>query len=230
MWTGNLSPQFTALAISPAFLPHPDDWPELIKMTGFCFWDRPTNWQFPETLKSFLHGDKPVVAVTAGSVAPEERALFASYYQTSREAILACGARALVINAPENTILQEQQEDILHLPFAPFSEVFPACAAVIHHGGSGTIAQCLRAGVPSLVVPGGLDQPFNATQVVQRKAGLCIPRKRYTTRRAEQALQALLSEPIYRKSVQEIQAQILLEDGIAPLCTAVEQVLRNFSV
>jgi rhamnosyltransferase subunit B len=228
MWTGNLSPQLATLAVSSAFLPRPDDWPGSLKMTGFCFWDRPANWQFPETLKAFLHGDKPVIAVTAGSVAPEERALFVSYYQTSIESILACGARALVINAPENSIFPERGEDVLHLPFAPFSEVFPACAAVIHHGGIGTIAQCLRAGVPSLVVPGGIDQPFNAAQVVQRKAGLWIPRKRYTTRRAEQALNALLSTPTYGKRVREIQAQILQEDGVATFCTAVEQVLRNF--
>ena len=115
---------------------------------------------------------QPVVAVTAGSVAPEERALFLSYYQTSIESILACSARALVINAPENIAISEQRDEVLQLPFVPFSKVFPACAAVVHHGGIGTIAQCLRAGVPSLVVPGGLDQPFNAAQVVQLKAGM----------------------------------------------------------
>jgi rhamnosyltransferase subunit B len=229
MWTGNLSQRLTALAVSSAFLSRPGDWPESLKMTGFCFWDRPVDWQFSETLKTFFRGDKPVVAVTAGSVAPEERTLFASYYQTSIESILACGARALVINAPENIAFSERRDEVLQLPFVPFSEVFPACAAVIHHGGIGTIAQCLRAGVPSLVVPGGVDQPFNAAQVVQRKAGLWIPRKHYTTRRAEHALKALLSTPIYGKRAREIQAQILQEDGVATLCTAVEQVLTHFS-
>src|SRR5260221_5736149 len=159
MSTGHLSPRFTALAVSSALVPRPDDWPQYVQMTGFYSWDRPSNWQFPEILKAFLPGDKPIVAVTAGSVAPEERALFISYYQTSIESILARGARALVINAPEDAIFPERREDVLQLPFAPFSEVFPACAAVIHHGGIGTIAQCLRAGVPSLVVPGGVDQP-----------------------------------------------------------------------
>jgi len=227
MWTGNLSPRFTALAVSSALVPRPDDWPQYVQMTGFYFWDRPSNWQFPEILKAFLHGDKPIVAVTAGSVAPEERALFISYYQTSIESILARSARALVINAPEDAIFPERREDVLQLPFAPFSEVFPACAAVIHHGGIGTIAQCLRAGVPSLVVPGGVDQPFNAAQVVQRKAGLWISRKHYTTRRAEQALKTLLSTSTYGKRVREIQAQILQEDGVAALCAAVKQVLHD---
>ena len=226
MWTGNLSPQLTLLTVSPAFLPRPSDWPESIKMTGFCFWDRSANWQFPEALKTFLHADKPVVAVTAGSVAPEERAIFAAYYQTSIESILACGARALMINAPESVISPERCEDVLHLPFVPFSEVFPMCAAVIHHGGIGTIAQCLRAGVPSLVVPGGMDQPFNAAQVARYQAGVCIPRTQYTTRRAGQALKSLFSSPTYQKRVREIQTQILLEDGVATCCTEVEQVLH----
>ena len=113
------------------------------------------------------------------------------------------------INAPETTILPERREEVLHLPFVPFSEVCAACAAVIHHGGIGTIAQCLWAGVPSLVVPGGMDQPFNAAQVVQRRAGVWIPCKQYTTRRAEHALKALLCRPTYQGRVREIRAQIL---------------------
>ena len=99
---------------------------------------------------------------------------------------------------------------------------------MIHHGGIGTIAQCLRAGVPSLVVPGGVDQPFNAAQMVQRKAGGWIPRKRYTPKRAEQALKTLLFTPTYQEHVRDIQAQILRENGVATLCSAVEQVLHNF--
>jgi len=228
MWTGNLSPRFTALAISPALVPRPDDWPEYVQVTGFCFWDGPADWRPPETLEAFLHGGKPVVAVTAGTVTSGERTLFAPYYQVSTESILACGARALLINAPETHIAPEQREDVLQVSFAPFSEVFPSCAAVIHHGGIGTIAQCLRAGVPALVVPGGMDQPFNAAQVVQRKAGVWISRNRYTARRAEKALKALLYTPAYQEQARKIQAQVMQEDGVAALCTAVERILRDF--
>jgi rhamnosyltransferase subunit B len=227
MWTGNLSPRFTALAVSPALLPRRDDWPEYVQMTGFCFWDGSVDWQFPETLKAFLQGGKPVVAVTAGTVASDERTLFVPYYQVSTESILACGARALLINAPEIDVSPEQREDVLQIPFAPFSQVFPACAAVIHHGGIGTIAQCLRAGVPSLVVPGGIDQPFNAAQVMQCNVGLWIPRKRYTPRRAERILKALLRTPTYQEQARKVQAQVMQENGVTALCVAVERVLHD---
>src|SRR5438105_505507 len=79
----------------------------------------------------------------------------------------------------------------------------------------------LRDGVPSLIVPGGVDQPFNAAQVLQRKAGLWIPRKHYTLKRAEQALKTLLHTPTYREHVQEIQFQTQREDGVATLCSVV---------
>jgi len=71
-------------------------------------------------------------------------------------------------------------------------------------------------------------QDINAAQFMQRKAGLWIPRKRYTARRVERALKALLCTPTYKEHVRDIQEQILREDGVATLCTAVEQVRRDF--
>ena len=47
----------------------------------------------------------------------------------------------------------------------PFSSVFPLCAAVVHHGGIGTCAQALAAGVPQLTMPLAFDQPDNATRL-----------------------------------------------------------------
>src|SRR5258708_32421840 len=114
-------------------------------MTGFYFWDRPSNWQFPEILKAFLHGDKPIVAVTAGSVAPEERALFISYYQTSIESILARSARALVINAPEDAIFPERREKRPLLPFLPLSAKFFAFAPMSSFSENSNAAHRHRA-------------------------------------------------------------------------------------
>lgn len=78
MWTGNLSSRFTALAVSPALVPRPDDWPEYVRMTGFCFWDGALTWQFPETLKAFLHGVSPSSRSLPGPLRlPNGRYLFA---------------------------------------------------------------------------------------------------------------------------------------------------------
>ncbi|MGV0838520.1 glycosyltransferase, partial [Mycolicibacterium thermoresistibile] len=52
-----------------------------------------------------------------------------------------------------------------------YAAVFPACRAIVHHGGSGTIAASLRAGVPTLVLWTAGDQPFWGAQLRRMKVG-----------------------------------------------------------
>jgi rhamnosyltransferase subunit B len=64
-----------------------------------------------------------------------------------------------------------QSPGVLATPFAPFSELFPRCAAVIHHGGIGTTAKALTARVPQLIIPICFDQLDNAMRVEKLGCG-----------------------------------------------------------
>jgi rhamnosyltransferase subunit B len=105
--------------------------------------------------------------------------------------------------------------------------VYPRCAAVIHHGGIGTVAQALRAGVPALVVPWGADQYLNAAQVAHLGAGRWLQRHFYTAERAVHGLDALLHQAWYRERAQALATQIAKEDGVGTLCDALEAILRR---
>jgi UDP:flavonoid glycosyltransferase YjiC (YdhE family) len=52
-----------------------------------------------------------------------------------------------------------------------YAAIFPACRAVVHHGGAGTTAIGLRAGVPTLILPTFLDQTIWGTQVKRLNVG-----------------------------------------------------------
>ncbi|OBH72336.1 glycosyl transferase family 1, partial [Mycobacterium intracellulare] len=41
-----------------------------------------------------------------------------------------------------------------------YASIFPSCRAVVHHGGSGTTAASLRAGIPTLALWSSADQPY----------------------------------------------------------------------
>lgn len=224
---GNLSHTLTAVIISPAFVSSPADWPSSIRQTGFCFWDTPAAWDEPGELSLFLQEAQPVVVVSSGSMSLLLRDAFASFYQTSISAIRQVGARALVIGAPPGLLPASLPKEVYALPFAPFSQIYPRCAVAIHHGGIGTVAQTLRAGIPVLVTPWGVDQFFAAAQVEQIGAGRYLSRRAYTTVRVAKALDELLHDRQYHERSRAIADQITREDGVATLCDALEAVLSK---
>ncbi len=227
LWLGSLSPRLTCLACSPAFQPPVPDWPDFVRVTGFCYWDTPAQWSPSPALRAFLDDPTPVIAVTAGSIAPGMASAFASMYRTSVQAIRRVGAQALLIGGQLDQLMDVSAPDVLAVPFAPYSQVFPRCAAVIHHGGIGTAAQCLRYGIPALVVPQGFDQYYVAARIARIDAGRMLYRDRFTLERATEALAALLHEPRYTQATRGIRDQIAGEDGVGQLCAALEPLLRG---
>lgn len=222
---GNLSHQMTAAAISPAYVPRPPDWPAWVHQTGFCFWDTPTNWQEPPQLTAFLAGDRPVVALSSGSMSDKVGDAFDALYHSGIAAIRRARARTLVIGAAAESLPKPLPDDVFAVGYAPFSLVYPRCAAVIHHGGMGTVAQCLRAGVPALVVPWGVDQFFTGAQLARVGAGRWISRPAFTEERGAREIAALLNNVSYRKHATAIAQQIAAEDGVGAVAELLEKLL-----
>lgn len=82
------------------------------------------------------------------------------------------GVRALICMGPNNFAEISVQDHVKVAREVNHATVFPACRAVVHHGGAGTTAAGLRAGVPALVLWNGLDQPVWATSVKHLEVGL----------------------------------------------------------
>jgi UDP:flavonoid glycosyltransferase YjiC (YdhE family) len=80
------------------------------------------------------------------------------------------------------------------LNFADHDRLMPDSAAVIGHGGLGTVVRALAHGVPQLLLPLGRDQAFNAGRVERLEAGIQLPTDA-SPGRIRSALRALLAEP-----------------------------------
>jgi vancomycin aglycone glucosyltransferase len=106
----------------------------------------------------------------------------------------------------------------------PHERLFPRVAAVVHHGGAGTVAAAARAGVPQVVVPLMNDQPHWRSQVVALGLGPGGPGfKRMTERNLGQAVAACLSEPAYARRAREVAAAIACTDGVALTVALIER-------
>ena len=79
--------------------------------------------------------------------------------------------------------------------YAPYSALFSRASLVVHQGGVGTTAQCLRAGKPMLIMPYSHDQPDNARRMRRLKVARVIQKSSYKPARVARKLTAMLSDP-----------------------------------
>lgn len=204
--------------------PQPD-WPPHTVITGFSFYDR---WApdagLPRSLQDFLEKGPPPIVFTLGSAAVFDAGRF---YLESAEAAVRIGRRAVLLIGfdPENVPPAPLPDDIIAVEYAPFSELFPRAAAIVHQGGVGTTGQVLRSGRPALVMPYSHDQPDNAARAVRLGIARTIDRHRYRASRAASELGRLLEEPGYTKRAAEVADRVRREDGARTAADALERVL-----
>ncbi|HLM58678.1 MAG TPA: nucleotide disphospho-sugar-binding domain-containing protein [Pyrinomonadaceae bacterium] len=208
--------------------PQPD-WPRNTHVTGFAFYDRRDRSgdarEADPALLRFLDAGPPPVVFTLGS-----SAIWAAgdFYAESIRAARALGLRALLLigderNRPPGTL----PEGVAAFDYAPYSELLPRAAAVVHHGGVGTTGQALAAGVPSLIVPFSHDQFDNAARVERRGAGRTLPRKRYNAAAAERELRPLVNDPAYAARAADIGRLVRSEDGTQTACDLIESLFEG---
>ena len=111
----------------------------------------------------------------------------------------------------------------------PFSRVLPRCAALVHHGGIGTLSAGLAAGVPQLVMPMAHDQPDNADRLRRLGAGRILPPGQFTGARVARELGALLGDSAVAAACHDAAGRLREADPASALVTALETLPRRHS-
>jgi UDP:flavonoid glycosyltransferase YjiC (YdhE family) len=203
------------------------DWPEHTKITGFCYYDADAgNQALPPNLEKFLAAGPPPVVFTLGSAAVLAAGKF---YEFSARAAIKMGIRAVLLigTDPRNRPRQELPESICVAEYAPYSALFSRSSLVVHQGGVGTTAQCMRAGKPMLIMPYSHDQPDNGRRMQRLKVARVIQRVNYTPMRVARKLKAMLDEPRFARRAQSVASQMAREDGVRVACNALEELGRQ---
>lgn len=210
---------------SSAVLPRPSDWEERYHVTGYWFLDEPNDWEPPAELLAFLQAGSPPVYIGFGSMKnrnPQETGMMAL------EALARSGQRGILASG-WGGLQPSDLPDTVHLISAmPHSWLFSRMTAVVHHGGAGTTAAALRAGVPSIVIPFMGDQPFWARRVAELGVGPApIPRKQLTAERLAEAINRAVVDDAMRRRAADLGRQIRREDGVATAVAIVERHARR---
>lgn len=171
-------------------------------------------------LEPFLASGPPPIVFSLGSAASHQPG---SFYELATAACVELGVRGVLVTAAGRGTPTRLPESVRAVGYVPFSRLLPRAAAFVHHGGIGTTAQGLRAGVPALVVALAHDQFNNGVRVVELGAGRMVSKGRLTQRRLVKELARLLGEPRFRAAASRVAAGIASEDGAAAAASAVER-------
>jgi sterol 3beta-glucosyltransferase len=211
----------TLYGFSPSVIPQPADWYNT-QVTGYWFLDEAVDWTPPAALTNFLGSGAPPVYIGFGSMGSRKPAettdlVLKSLARTGQRAILQSGWGGLKkTNLPETVFMVDS---ISH------SWLFPRMAAVVHHGGAGTTAAGMRAGVPSIVIPFFGDQLFWGQRVEALGVGTApIPRKKLTVELLAQAIDRAVTDQVMHQRAANLGAKIQTEDGIANAVRAIESI------
>jgi UDP:flavonoid glycosyltransferase YjiC (YdhE family) len=210
---------------SQAVIPRPPDWNENNHITGYWFLDSSKNWSPPDELIEFIQSGTSPVYIGFGSMSnrdPEETTdlILQALKKTKQRAIILSGWGGLYKKSLPNTVFM--------IDSVPFSWLFSKVAAVIHHGGAGTTAAGLRAGVPSIVIPFFGDQFFWGQRVAELGAGPePIPRKRLSVGRLTKAIQKAISDKTIKQKAKNIGLKIQEEDGVRNAVSVIKLIERQ---
>jgi UDP:flavonoid glycosyltransferase YjiC (YdhE family) len=184
--------------------------------------DRPAEWQPPADIVDFLDAGPPPVYIGFGSMIAKDPA---ELFDVALEALRQTGQRGVLSTGWMGADHAHLPDDVFGIESIPHDWLFPMMKAVVHHGGAGTTAAALRAGVPSVVTPFFADQPFWAHRVKELGVGpRPVPQKRITAERLVAAIRTATSDDGMRARAASIGERIRAEDGVR---TAIGLVAQN---
>ncbi len=139
------------------------------------------------------------------------------------EALSMSGQRGLLLTGWGGLRTADLPDHVIVLDSAPHSWLFPRMAAVVHHGGAGTTAEGLRAGIPSVITPFVFDQYFWGARIKALGLGPApIPQKKLSAESLAKAIHLAVNDPGIRQRARSTGESIRAEDGAANAVKIVE--------
>jgi UDP:flavonoid glycosyltransferase YjiC (YdhE family) len=214
------SPHLTIGLWPEWFFPAQPDYPEQVRLAGFPLYDESDHQSLDPELEQWLSAGDAPIAFTPGSAMLFGQRFF-------RTAVAACervGRRGLLLTRNSEQIPSGLPAGVRHVPFAPFGTLLPHCSAIVHHGGIGTTAQGLRAGIPQLIMPMAHDQFDNAAICRRLGVGRAISVRRFKPRRVGNILRDLLSSQEVSRAAAEVKAKAVADRPLQAVCDLLERI------
>ncbi len=208
---------------SAHIVPRPPDWGEHIHITGYWF-PEDEDWRASDGLCEFIEAGPPPVFIGFGSMPIRNPKRTTAIVL---DALKQSGQRAILHTGWGSIGQQELPDYVWKIEYVPYGWLFPRMAALIHHGGSGTTAFGLRAGVPSIIVPFLFDQFYWGKRISSLGVGPePIPHRKLSVERLAEAISIAVADTQIRQRAAELGEKIRAEDGVREAVEAIQRYIQ----
>jgi UDP:flavonoid glycosyltransferase YjiC (YdhE family) len=176
-----------------------------------------------DDLCDFLAAGTPPIAFSPGSANREAE----QFFEAAVDACQRLGRRGVLLTKYDHQLPERLPESVRHFGFVPLSRLLPHTAALVHHGGIGTCAQGLAAGVPQLVRPMSYDQFDNSRRLVRLGVAEEISVRQFLSPVIATALQRLLDSPTVAANRRALASRCDGPAARAAACDALEQLVQS---
>jgi rhamnosyltransferase subunit B len=212
------SPELVIAFFPDWFAAAQPDWPANTHAVGFPLWDDGDAAPMAAEAEEFLKSGPAPLVFTPGSAGSTMQRFFRESVEVSR---LLNMRAMLVTNYPEQ-LPRRLPPTVRAFGYLPFSQVLPSAALLVYHGGVGTLAQGIKAGVPHLVVPHGYDQFDSGWRIEQLGLGRSIPENRYRARHVVPVIHAILNDGASSARRKDFKSRINSADALTAACRLLE--------
>jgi UDP:flavonoid glycosyltransferase YjiC (YdhE family) len=212
------SPQRVLGLFPDWYAPPQPDWPAQVRLTGFPLYDESGAAELPSEVDRFLDTGEPPLVFTPGSAMATGHDFFAAAVEACR----LLGRRGLLLTRYPEQLPADLPDGVRHFDYVPFSRVLPHSAALVHHGGIGTTAQGLAAGVPQLLMPMSYDQPDNAARLRRLGVGASLRRPEFRGPAVAEALERLLGSEDMAKNCRAAAGRLQNARAVERACEELE--------
>ncbi len=218
------SPQLVIGLFPEWFAPRQPDWPANLLLAGFPRYDA---WQLPSdraAIDAFVSEGSAPLVFSQASLLKDSR----TYFNLCAEIAQRAERRAILLTANPQHLPDHLPAGVRSFGFVPLSEILPRSAAFVHHGGLGSIAQCLAAGTPQMTVPRFLDQPDNSRRLFKLGVSDNLRARDFRPEIIAPRLKALLQSPSVAERCRHYAKMSQSEDAFVRIAEALERLPRQW--
>ncbi|QEY17124.1 glycosyltransferase [Cellvibrio sp. KY-GH-1] len=197
------------------------DWPTNLKLVGFPLQNRASN-QSRNELDRFIEQQGAPLIFTSGTGVKDVVELFTE----GRKICEQLQVPGVFVGGASGAEILQGSSLCLHLDYIDFEHALSKALAIVHHGGMGTTAQAIKAGIPQLIRPIKYDQPDNADRIYKLGLGTYVMPEQFKAEVVAPMIGNMLQKAKSSKALRFYAEDVNNSRAIVDACDVIERELK----